>query len=76
MMTRISNDSRLTEVIEQLLRIDEYGFTDKACSQCAQTMALEEVLALCMPSQAKDWAAEFAKKVEEVPMICLSCYAE
>lgn len=76
-VSRLSNDSRLTEVIDGLLLIDEYGFTDKVCSQCSQTMSLEEVLALCLPSSAKeDWAVEFAKKIEEVPMICLSCYAE
>eukprot|EP00359_Climacostomum_virens_P009281 CAMPEP_0204901728 /NCGR_PEP_ID=MMETSP1397-20131031/3250_1 /ASSEMBLY_ACC=CAM_ASM_000891 /TAXON_ID=49980 /ORGANISM="Climacostomum Climacostomum virens, Strain Stock W-24" /LENGTH=124 /DNA_ID=CAMNT_0052070127 /DNA_START=195 /DNA_END=569 /DNA_ORIENTATION=- len=40
-------------------------------------MSLEEVLALCMPSKpTDDWAADFAKKVEDVPMICLSCYAD
>lgn len=70
--------SHLTEVLENFLIIDEYGFTDKACRTCESRLSFEEVVALCIPMDSNGNATCNIEDInfDDVTLICLNCYAE
>lgn len=74
----LTDNSALTEVLEELLQVDEYGITDKECRNCQEKLSLVEVLALCVPLNSEGAVdCDISKiKFDEINFICLNCYAE
>jgi hypothetical protein len=74
----LSDNSALTEALEELLQVDEYGITDKECRSCQTKLSLVEVLALCVPLNSDGAIAVEVSAInfDEANFICLNCYAE
>jgi hypothetical protein len=50
--SRLSANTQLTQILEEQLCVDEYGFTDKTCKKCSMRLTIEEVMALVIPLDA------------------------
>lgn len=70
--------SHLTELLQQRITVDEYGFTDKTCRNCSSHLSIEEIIALSIPLDANGLPLCKIEEInfDEISYICLNCYAE
>ena len=70
--------SHLTELLQEKLFVDEYGFTDKTCRNCMNQLSIDEIIALAVPLDANGMPVCKIEEInfDEMTFICLSCYAE
>jgi hypothetical protein len=77
-VSRPGMNDEVLDWLEERVVMDEYGVTDKVCRNCSNKLSLEELIALTIPLDKEGNPLVELKDInlDEIPLICLDCYAK